>query len=481
MTAMSRTLISLVSTSAGQLSDPVSVELASLDGSYGVRRTDTGSIVVPSGTAMENPQPGLWTYAFTDPVGGITYQCAVKVTTADDAFYFTFYRFTPETDSQESLSASSSMSYSDSEDQEPRSITLVRTSMEREAVEGQGDMFRMALTTQNAVRMPEEVFTFMKGTDDPRDERDPNEYFYFVATPFDATIYPVGSPDATQRPPFFRTNTIELLVPSSQVAEQTEEDFRQELSYLVAAYNRLDFLQPRGEILISGFGSVAAVEEVDALSPSQLDLTLGAQLSLVHQEVDGLDSAHSDDGDSLSESGDSLSESDSGDSLSESESLSPLNYVSLIIITGESNSGGYALNSQAPSDEIGQRLGVQILNNSTFEFEALNIGVNNLIDHAGLSNGSTHGLELGLANSIDDGLWGRTPVYLVKTGQGGSTVGQWTQNDTYFQKFIQRITAAFNALQGAGYVVQPYVWFSQGINDAIAGTPVNTWKTAVLD
>lgn len=100
--------------------------------------------------------------------------------------------------------------------------------------------------------------------------------------------------------------------------------------------------------------------------------------------------------------------------------------VPLIIIVGESNSGGYALNSELSSSELLARPAVQILNNNTLVFEDLQIGVNNLIGHSGLSNGPTHGMESGLANSIESGLnWGVDQIHLVKTGQGGSQVSQW--------------------------------------------------------
>ncbi|MBL8182439.1 MAG: InlB B-repeat-containing protein, partial [Blastocatellia bacterium] len=91
--------------------------------------------------------------------------------------------------------------------------------------------------------------------------------------------------------------------------------------------------------------------------------------------------------------------------------------VPLVIITGESNSGGYAVNADATPTELSARPGVQILNNNTLLFEDLDIGTNNLIGHAGLSENATHGFELGLANSVAASEWPNSPVYLVKAGQ----------------------------------------------------------------
>lgn len=97
----------------------------------------------------------------------------------------------------------------------------------------------------------------------------------------------------------------------------------------------------------------------------------------------------------------------------------------LVIINGESNSGGYALNSEALSSELLPRSAVQILDNTGLAtWQDLDIGTNNLVGHSGLSNGSTHGFELELANRAETDSFYNEPVYLVKTGQGGSTIAQ---------------------------------------------------------
>lgn len=152
----------------------------------------------------------------------------------------------------------------------------------------------------------------------------------------------------------------------------------------------------------------------------------------------------------------------------------------LVIINGESNSGGYALNSEAPLNEKGLQQQVQILNNNTLIFEDLNIGGNNLLDHAGLSNGSTHGFELELAvRSLSNTSFYKEKTHLIKTGQGGSTISQWNIGGGYYTKFVQRITAAKNLIDFEDYNI--VILFSLGINDAISGTNVNTWKTNVVN
>jgi hypothetical protein len=89
------------------------------------------------------------------------------------------------------------------------------------------------------------------------------------------------------------------------------------------------------------------------------------------------------------------------------------------VFTGESNSGGIGLNSEAAPTELAVRPRVQIMNltSSLFGFEPLRVGVNNLRDHAGLEDyyDSCHGFEIALANSIEAGLFTDfSSYYLIK-------------------------------------------------------------------
>jgi len=151
----------------------------------------------------------------------------------------------------------------------------------------------------------------------------------------------------------------------------------------------------------------------------------------------------------------------------------------LVIVTGESNSGGYAVNADATPEEVAPRPAVQILDNTTLAFQPLDIGTNNLIGHDRLDPSATHGIELELANRVERLPADSQPVYLVKTGQGGSTIGQWAPDGKYFDTFRTRVAAAKKLL--ADRPLLPVIFFSLGINDAIAKTPVARWKQDVKD
>ena len=156
--------------------------------------------------------------------------------------------------------------------------------------------------------------------------------------------------------------------------------------------------------------------------------------------------------------------------------------VKLVLLTGESNSGGYALNSDPSAGELAARSVVQILNNTTLEWADLDVGTNNLIGHSGLTDNATHGLEIGLANTVDAIRWDASQIYLVKAGQGGSTIAQWADGhgSGYLDTLRDRLNAAKSLFATAEVNYTPLVVISLGINDAIAATDVATWKAAVI-
>lgn len=163
-------------------------------------------------------------------------------------------------------------------------------------------------------------------------------------------------------------------------------------------------------------------------------------------------------------------------------------YVPVVIFNGESNSGGMAYNSQALPTELGDRPSVQIFDNiGLTRFETLNIPGNNILGHYMIpSNGTYHGWELGLANSVSNGQWLDDTVYLIKTGQGASVIAEWDVGHAsgYWQKFLDRTSAALNLLHAQGKVPLIYFWWTLGLNDASSGqpnpTPIGTWQPKVV-
>lgn len=149
----------------------------------------------------------------------------------------------------------------------------------------------------------------------------------------------------------------------------------------------------------------------------------------------------------------------------------------LLIIAGESNAGGQAVNAQLSTWELAAR-DLQIWNNTSSVFQALDIGTNNLISHAGLTNNATHGAESSLATAYAIGEFDSRNVKLIKSGQGGSKIELWTPpSDTYYTTLKSRIESANTAIGSTPNCC--LIWF-HGINDIVAGTDVNTWESETL-
>lgn len=142
----------------------------------------------------------------------------------------------------------------------------------------------------------------------------------------------------------------------------------------------------------------------------------------------------------------------------------------LFVFIGESNSGGYGQSANASVAELAPRNKTYILNNSTYSFEALDIGTNNYIGHIGITVPETrHGWELQIANLVDSGYLDTT--YIVKTGQGGSRSLHWLPDVTYtnsgsIQPYNEAVKRIDSAISKTGITNVIFFW-SLGINDCL--------------
>lgn len=150
----------------------------------------------------------------------------------------------------------------------------------------------------------------------------------------------------------------------------------------------------------------------------------------------------------------------------------------LIVLYGESNSGGIAPNSSATTQEIAPR-NIKILNNNTLQFEPLDIGTNNLIGHIGLESyaSNSHGMELEIANKYDEGYFNGKTVYIVKAGKGGSKTSEWGVGSTAYNNLTTRVNAAKTLIGNCDIIFM----LSIGINDSLANTDATTYKTQLKD
>ncbi len=155
----------------------------------------------------------------------------------------------------------------------------------------------------------------------------------------------------------------------------------------------------------------------------------------------------------------------------------------LLIFNGESNSGGQVLNTSATPTELAVRPQVQILNNTSLLYEDLDIGTNNTIGHFGIGCCTMHGWELEVANQVvaNPSTYTDT-LFLIKTGQGGSTIDQWKvncgaycdTNDNWIGNFYRRVNASRTLFLRSDII--PVIFLSIGVNDLLQNTRNDTFQ-----
>ncbi len=161
-----------------------------------------------------------------------------------------------------------------------------------------------------------------------------------------------------------------------------------------------------------------------------------------------------------------------------SPATSSTDSLTFIVIWGESNAAGMAPNSSVPSNELGNRPGVQVYNSEKGIFENLNIGVNNQSPNTPTIN---HGFELGLANEVDSG---RLPnvTYMVKIALGGTYISQWLPGASanLWGTYMPMVDGAIAKLNAKGKPYRIIVWQSIGLNDRYGQkTPVDVFMNSM--
>jgi len=89
--------------------------------------------------------------------------------------------------------------------------------------------------------MPVQIFVHEKRLINPY-TGDTVDDFTHIASPLDLLLYPVGAPDATQFPAFFRKAVVDFLVPSQAAAAYSWEAIQEQVCLLVDALDALDVL-----------------------------------------------------------------------------------------------------------------------------------------------------------------------------------------------------------------------------------------------
>jgi hypothetical protein len=72
----------------GAPADPDSVLLRDPTGAYGIRRDDTGAVIVPAGTAMSHVATGVFEYAAAGVDAGTTYTAWIEIAYGGETYRF---------------------------------------------------------------------------------------------------------------------------------------------------------------------------------------------------------------------------------------------------------------------------------------------------------------------------------------------------------------------------------------------------------
>ena len=154
------------------------------------------------------------------------------------------------------------------------------------------------------------------------------------------------------------------------------------------------------------------------------------------------------------------------------------NKVKILILTGQSNAVGAALNSNATTQELDEQSNVNIFQYDTVEFEKLNIGL-----HNNYSSSTTHGLELGLGQQLEE------EIYLIKYGINSTEIDEHLPGGTVYNNLKNSfVDPAIVKLNELNIDYEIYFCYWQGEADANleadslawAGkldTLINTWQS----
>lgn len=128
-----------------------------------------------------------------------------------------------------------------------RGVSLKRYDQEYLVVPEAGDGYRLMIEAYDAVMMPAAIFIHQKTLINPYDGTNIDE-FCAVASTRDLSLYPIGVPNATQSPPFFRKSRVDVVLPSQHIADKVWDAVHAAVCNLVAALNKLDRLKETQDV-----------------------------------------------------------------------------------------------------------------------------------------------------------------------------------------------------------------------------------------
>lgn len=119
-------------------------------------------------------------------------------------------------------------------------IKLTFAEPSRQALTGRS-VFRLQVTASEASGddLDNYIFLYQRSMVDPLTEVQCDE-FMSICSAFDIVSYPRNTPNEEQSPQFFRKNTMDILLPSVLVVDQTISSIKSQVDVLMAALDAIE-------------------------------------------------------------------------------------------------------------------------------------------------------------------------------------------------------------------------------------------------
>lgn len=121
-----------------------------------------------------------------------------------------------------------------------RGITIT-PEFQRDYVPGSHDAFRIRLTASQAVDMPPEIFAYRALPLQPG-QAERLGFFSHVCSPVDLDEFPVAAPRPNDTPPWFRLDSVDMLLRSRAEADDFFASVLEEVDNLIASMNAAETL-----------------------------------------------------------------------------------------------------------------------------------------------------------------------------------------------------------------------------------------------
>lgn len=127
-------------------------------------------------------------------------------------------------------------------------ITLTFEAPSIETFHGK-EVFRLKCTASDGLYMPDEIFCHNRTVVNEALNESQDEFSH-IASPYELSIYPANAPTPGQSPAYFRKSTIDILLPSVTLYQETKTLIQAQVSRLLDLQEKLDLLETSDTVML---------------------------------------------------------------------------------------------------------------------------------------------------------------------------------------------------------------------------------------